>query len=63
MKTATSEHGLESLIVRAMARRTDLVSPPHSPIDTSVPVATGTGSLLGDTNDRHESPANKDADE
>ncbi len=48
MTTDTSEKGLESLIVRAMTGRTDLLSPPHVATDTSVPVAGGTGWLLGD---------------
>ncbi|NUQ76588.1 MAG: type I restriction endonuclease subunit R [Polyangiaceae bacterium] len=49
MKTDTSEKGLELLIVRAMTGRTDILAPPHQPTDTSVPVAGGTGWLLGDT--------------
>ena len=48
MKTDTSEQGLELLIVRAMAGRTDLLVPPHQTTDTSVPLAGGTGWLLGD---------------
>jgi len=48
MTTDTSEKGLESLIVRAMTGRTDLLSPPHVATETSVPVAGGTGWLLGD---------------
>ncbi|NJK30951.1 MAG: type I restriction endonuclease subunit R [Deltaproteobacteria bacterium] len=47
-KTDTSEHGLESLIVEAMAGRPDLLSPPYEPTETSAPVAGGTGWLLGD---------------
>jgi type I restriction enzyme R subunit len=46
--TDTSERGLESLIVRAMTGRTDLLAPPHQPTETSAPVAGGTGWLLGD---------------
>jgi type I restriction enzyme R subunit len=48
MKTDTSEKGLESLIVRAMTGRTDLLSPAHVATETSVPVSGGTGWLLGD---------------
>lgn len=48
MTTDTSEKGLESLIVRAMTGRTDLLSPPHVATETSTPVAGGTGWLLGD---------------
>ncbi|HXG69482.1 MAG TPA: type I restriction endonuclease subunit R [Gemmatimonadaceae bacterium] len=48
MTTDTSEKGLESLIVRAMTGRTDLLSPPHVTTETSVRVAGGTGWLLGD---------------
>ncbi len=48
MITDTSEKGLESLIVRAMTGRTDLLSPPHVATDSAVPVAGGTGWLLGD---------------
>jgi type I restriction enzyme R subunit len=48
MSTDTSEKGLESLIVRAMTGRTDLLSPPHAATDSAVPVAGGTGWLLGD---------------
>ncbi len=48
MTTDTSEKGLESLIVRAMTGRTDLLSPPHVATEASVPVAGGTGWLLGD---------------
>ena len=43
-----SEKGLESLIVRAMTGRTDLVSPPYAPSETSTPAAGGSGWLLGD---------------
>jgi hypothetical protein len=48
MKTDTSEKGLESLIVRAMTGRTELVSPPCQAPDTATPVAGDTGWLLGD---------------
>src|SRR5688572_25431684 len=48
MKTDTSEKGLESLIVRAMTGRPDLLSPPHVATETSVPVSGGTGWLLSD---------------
>ncbi len=48
MTTDTSEKGLESLIVRAMTGRTDLLTPPHVATESSVPVAGGTGWLLGD---------------
>jgi len=48
MTTDTTEQGLESLIVRAMTGRTELISPPHQATDTAVPVAGGTGWLLGD---------------
>jgi type I restriction enzyme, R subunit len=48
MPADTSEKGLESLIVRAMAGRVDLLSPPYVATDTSAPVAGGTGWLLGD---------------
>ena len=48
MTTDTSEKGLEALIVRAMTGRTDVLSPAHSATETSVPVAGGTGWLLGD---------------
>ncbi len=50
MTTDTSEKGLEALIVRAMTGRTDLLSPPYVATETSVPVAGGTGWLLGDPN-------------
>lgn len=49
MKTDTSEKGLELLIVRAMTGRTELLDPAHRATETSVPVAGGTGWLLGDT--------------
>lgn len=48
MSTEPSEKGLESLIVRAMTGRTDPLSPPHAATDSAVPVAGGTGWLLGD---------------
>ncbi len=48
MTTDTSEKGLESIIVRAMTGRADLLSPPHQATETSAPIAGGTGWLLGD---------------
>jgi type I restriction enzyme R subunit len=48
MTTDTSERGLEDLIVRAMTGITDSLSPEHVAIETSAPVAGGTGWLLGD---------------
>ncbi len=48
MTTDTTEKGLEDLIVGAVAGRTDLLVPPHIATETSVPVAGGTGWLLGD---------------
>lgn len=48
MTTDTSERGLEELIVRTMTGRTDVLSPEHVAAETSVPVAGGTGWLLGD---------------
>lgn len=48
MTTDISEKGLEGLIVRAMTGRTDLLVPPHTPTGFDVPVAGGTGWLLGD---------------
>jgi len=48
MTTDTSEKGLEELIVRTMTGRTDVLSPEHVATETSVPVAGGTGWLLGD---------------
>jgi type I restriction enzyme, R subunit len=48
MTTDTSERGLENLIVRAMTGHVDLLSPEHVATETSVPVAGGTGFLLGD---------------
>jgi type I restriction enzyme R subunit len=48
MTTDTTERGLELLIVRAMTGRTEIVDPPPLLTDTPVPVAGGTGWLLGD---------------
>src|SRR5665647_1581104 len=48
MSTDTSEKGLEELIVRTMTGRIDVLSPEHVATETSVPVAGGTGWLLGD---------------
>ena len=48
MTTDTSEKGLEALILRAMTGRTDVLVPAHVATETSVPVAGGTGWLLGD---------------
>jgi type I restriction enzyme R subunit len=48
MTTDTTEKGLEALIVRAMTGRTDVLVPTHTATETSVPVAGGTGWLLGD---------------
>ena len=49
MTTDTSEKGLESLIVRTMAGRADLIAPPpYIVTETSVPLAGGTGWILGD---------------
>jgi type I restriction enzyme R subunit len=48
MTTDTTEKGLESLIVRAMTGLTDVLVPTHAATETSVPVAGGTGWLLGD---------------
>ncbi len=48
MTTDMSERGLESLIVQAMTGRTDVLVPAHIATETSVPVAGGTGWLLGD---------------
>lgn len=50
MTTDVSERALEDLIVNAMTGRTDLLVPPHVATETSVPVAGGTGWLLGDPN-------------
>jgi type I restriction enzyme R subunit len=46
--TDTTERGLEALILRAMTGRTDVLVPLHIATKTSVPVADGTGWLLGD---------------
>jgi type I restriction enzyme R subunit len=46
--TDTTERGLEELIVRSLTGRTDVLAPAHAPTETSVPVAGGTGWLLGD---------------
>jgi type I restriction enzyme R subunit len=46
--TDTTERGLEELIVRNMTGRTDVLVPAHVATETSVPVAGGTGWLLGD---------------
>ncbi|MFM7086059.1 MAG: type I restriction endonuclease subunit R [Cyanobium sp.] len=48
MSTDTTEKGLEALILRAMTGRTDVLVPAHVATETSVPVAGGTGWLLGD---------------
>jgi len=48
MSTDTTERGLEALIVRDMTGRTDVLSPEHRATETAVPVAGGTGWLLGD---------------
>ena len=48
MTTDTTERGLEELIVRSMTGRTDVLVPAHVATETSVPVAGGTGWLLGD---------------
>jgi type I restriction enzyme R subunit len=48
MTTDTTEKGLEALILRAMTGRTDVLVPNHAATETSVPVAGGTGWLLGD---------------
>jgi type I restriction enzyme R subunit len=48
MPTDTSERGLEELIVRHMTGRTDVLVPAHVATETAVPVAGGTGWLLGD---------------
>lgn len=48
MTTDTSEKGLEALILRALTGRTDVLVPAHVATETSVPVAGGTGWLLGD---------------
>jgi type I restriction enzyme R subunit len=46
--TDTTERGLEELIVRDMTGRIDVLVPAHVATETSVPVADGTGWLLGD---------------
>jgi type I restriction enzyme R subunit len=48
--TDTTERGLEELIVRSMTGRTDVLVPAHVATETSVPLAGGTGWLLGDAN-------------
>lgn len=48
MTTNTKEAGLEELVLRAMTGRTDTLSPVHQATETAVPVAGGTGWLLGD---------------
>jgi type I restriction enzyme R subunit len=48
--TDTTERGLEELIVRSMTGRTDVLVPAHVATESSVPVAGGTGWLLGDAN-------------
>jgi len=48
MPTDTTERGLETLIVQAMTDRTDMLVPAHLATETAVPVAGGTGWLLGD---------------
>lgn len=48
MTTDTTERGLEELIVRGMTGRIDVLVPAHVATETSVPVAGGTGWLLGD---------------
>lgn len=48
MTTDISEKGLESLIVRAMTGRTDVISPALPISESDAPVAGGTGWLLGD---------------
>lgn len=48
MRTDTTERGLEELIVRSMTGRIDVLVPAHVATETSVPVAGGTGWLLGD---------------
>ncbi|QQS06118.1 MAG: type I restriction endonuclease subunit R [Fibrobacterota bacterium] len=47
MTSNTSEKELESIIVRAMTGRTDLLHPPYVPTETAAPVAGSTGWLLG----------------
>jgi hypothetical protein len=53
--TDTTELGLELLIVCAITGRTDILVPLHQTTDTAVPVARGTGWLLGDA--KHYEPA------
>jgi hypothetical protein len=48
MTTDTTEKGMEALIVRAMTGRTDVLVPTHAATEASVPVADGSGWLLGD---------------
>ncbi|WP_437808716.1 type I restriction endonuclease subunit R [Sorangium sp. So ce1078] len=48
MTTDTSEKGLESLIVRAMTGRINILSPPDIATETSTPIASGTGWIVGD---------------
>jgi type I restriction enzyme R subunit len=48
MTSDTSEKGLEARILRALTGRTDVLVPAHVATETSVPVAGGTGWLLGD---------------
>ena len=48
MTTDTSEKGLESIIVRAMTGRVDVVAPGYTVSEISPPVADGTGWILGD---------------
>jgi len=50
MRTDTTEKGLESIIVRSMTGRTDLISStPYTVIETAAPVVGGSGWLLGDS--------------
>lgn len=46
--TDTTERTLEDIVVRAMTGRAELVSPPHTVTGDDLPVAGGTGWLLGD---------------
>ncbi len=48
MTTDTSEKGLESIIVRAMTGRVDVVAPGYTVSEISPPVAGGTGWILGE---------------
>ncbi|MEQ1735127.1 MAG: type I restriction endonuclease subunit R [Rhodoglobus sp.] len=50
MKADMSEAGLEKLIVRDMVGHADLVPPPPDTAAASVPIAGGTGWILGDAN-------------